>query len=455
MRYTRRHLLRTMAMTSLAMGGLARFADTLADAARDPVPFDGLADDPRGLLDLPPGFTYHVVSRQGQTMADGLQVPGAADGMAAFPGPGGTTLLVRNHELEPKPSHAKWSPFGAKGELASRIPAERLYTGGLETSPDVGGTTTVVYDPQGRTTVRQFLSLGGTRRNCSGGPTPWGTWLSCEETAEAGHGFVFEVRPTVHPELQPARPLKAMGRFEHEAAAVDPVSGVIYMTEDLGDGLLYRFLPRRPEQLAAGGRLQVLAIRDKPQARTNRGMPLRRPLATRWIDVDDVESPKNDLRKQGWSKGAARFDRGEGMWTGTDGIYLCATTGGPAREGQIWRYTPSPVEGHPDEERRPGKLTLFLEPNDARVLENADNITVAPWGDLVVCEDNASPRRTAENRLVGVTPEGRVYPIARNRYGKNPSELAGACFSPDGSTLFVNVQFPGTTFAITGPWPRR
>jgi hypothetical protein len=263
------------------------------------------------------------------------------------------------------------------------------------------------------------------------------------------HGWVFEVPATWDAPLAEPRPLRALGRFNHEAVAVHDSSGCVYLTEDDGEGLLYRFVPDEPGDLRAGGRLQALGIRGRPALDTrNWGVQTFPPsqwAAVRWIDLDEVESPRNDLRHRGFRAGAARFARGEGMWAGYDGIYFACTNGGSARVGQIWRYRPSPDEGRPDETTSPGALELFLEPNDSALVERADNLTMAPWGDLVVCEDG-----TGDDRLVGVTPEGELYQLAHNV--RDDGEFAGACFSPDGSTLFVNIQSLGWTLAITGPW---
>jgi secreted PhoX family phosphatase len=147
--------------------------------------------------------------------------------------------------------------------------------------------------------------------------------------------------------------------------------------------------------------------------------------------------------------GACRFARGEGMWYGNDAIYFACTNGGPEYKGQIWRYVPSPAEGTPEESRQPGRLHLFVEPNDQGLIDNCDNLTVAPWGDLVVCEDGSG-----EQYLVGITPEGGIYRIAHNAHPSD-CELAGVTFSPDGSTLFFNLQSAGLTLAVTGPWENR
>ncbi len=161
--------------------------------------------------------------------------------------------------------------------------------------------------------------------------------------------------------------------------------------------------------------------------------------------MDNVESPKDDLRHRGYNAGAARFARGEGMWLGADGIYFACTSGGKEEDGQIWRYIPSPQEGTKDERKDPGKIELFVEPNNSNLVKNADNLTAAPWGDLIVCED----RDGDVIRLIGVTPQGKLYTFANSHQN---TEFAGVCFSPDGSTLFVNAQDAGRTFAITGPW---
>jgi hypothetical protein len=241
-----------------------------------------------------------------------------------------------------------------------------------------------------------------------------------------------------------------MGRFRHEAAAVDPRTGIVYLTEDRDDSLFYRFIPNRRRHLAQGGRLQALAFADTAGADTRNwsspGFERRTRRTVRWIELDEVESPDDDLRQRGHALGCAIFARGEGVHHGNDAIYFTCTSGGRAKLGQIMRYVPSRREGHSDESRSPGRIELFLESADREVSEYVDNLTIAPNGHLVACEDRPEGRRC---HLKGVTPEGRVYTIALLHVA---TELAGCCFSPDGSTLFLNIYHPGRTVAITGPW---
>ena len=453
---TRRDFLRLSSLYAVGFLGLRELASQPTPAAIAPG-FGPLEDDPAGLLRLPRGFRYTIFSRTGEEMADGLLVPGKHDGMAAFPGPEGRTILVRNHELES--AWTRYSPFGPDHERLRRVPPQKIYDAGRGVAPNLGGTTTLVFDPRTQRLETHFLSLAGTVRNCAGGPTPWGTWITCEEVNDAGepfaeqpHGYNFEVPPATEPGLAEPVPLKAMGRFRHEAVAVHPATGAVYQTEDLGDGLLYRFLPTQPGRLALGGRLQALAIRDWKTADTRNWdatrFPVGRRFAVEWIDLEDIENPANDLRKRGAAAGASIFARGEGAYWADDGAYFAMTTGGWAQRGQVFRYRPSPHEGTAAEKDAPGTLELFIEPNDSAVLSHCDNLAAAPWGDLVLCEDTDKACR-----LIGVTRDGRFYPIAENT--EPGRELAGACFSPDGSTLFVNVQTPGYTIAITGPWPSR
>lgn len=388
-------------------------------------------------------------------MSDGFVVPTVPDGMGAFPGPGGHTILVRNHEVNVGVPGEK-GPFGPANELLETLGRDALYDAGAADAPALGGTTTVVYDTRDQQIVSQHLSLIGTVRNCAGGPTPWGSWITCEEsTVTAGeimardHGYNFEVPATSDARIAEPVPLKAMGRFNHEAVAVDPATGIVYQTEDRPDGLIYRFIPNSPERLRDGGRLQALMVRGRPGLDTrNWAETTVEPgtwLDVEWVDMDDVEAPDDDLRYRGFHEGAARFARGEGMWYGNDAVYFACTNGGKAEAGQIWIYEPSPVEGTEGERDDPGRLQLFIEPNDPNLVENCDNVTVAPWGDLFLCEDGPG-----EQHLVGVTPEGALYRFGRNAL--SASELAGATFSPDGTTLFINIQHEGWTLAITGPW---
>ncbi len=461
---TRRSFLQSTAAFAIGMSGLRQFVaagETSSLSSTDR--FGELQDDPHQLLSLPPGFSYCILSRTGDAMEDGLLVPDKPDGMATFEGPNGLTVLVRNHEIEPR----QIGPFGNRAKLLSSIEAEKLYDLGEEGKPCIGGTTTVVYDTTKQQVVRQYMSLVGTMRNCAGGPTPWGSWITCEEATDIvgankfdegpavicqqNHGYNFEVPATAEIELAPAVPLKAMGRFRHEAVAVDPATGIVYQTEDVDDGLIYRFIPSQAENLAAGGKLQALAFvdRDSTDTRNWSGAFSIAPSSThpiRWVDLDNVESPKDDLRYRGFASGAARFARGEGMWYSNGDIYFACTSGGAAQLGQIWKYTPGPAEGQLGERTKPGALELFVEANNSKLVVNADNLTVAPWGDLIVCED----RDGDEVRLIGVTPHGECYTFAHNHAR---TEFAGATFSPDGSTLFVNLQHRGLTLAITGPWP--
>jgi len=425
--------------------------------------FGRLRPDPDGILDLPEGFSYTVISRRGEEMDDGLLVPALHDGMAAFPGDNGTVRLVVNHEI--RPSWQAFGAFGADQERLDSVDRARIYDYGKGRTPGAGGTTTIHYDPAAKERLRIHLSLAGTEINCAGGPTPWGSWLSCEETfsepetgfergvvvhREKRHGYIFEV-PSGDDGLAEPVPLTAMGRFEHEAAAVDPVTGIVYLTEDRMDSLFYRFLPDVPGKLREGGRLQALAVRGRPRFDTRnwaeRNVVPGLWFETDWVDLANPDVDRNDLRLQGQERSAAIFARGEGLCLAGNRLAFTCTIGGPQRLGQVFLYEPGPAEGKPGEKDRPGRLSLLCESNAGSVLRNADNIRMSPWGDLVVCED------TAEHcGLVGVRGDGSQYPIADNAY--NTAELAGICFSPDGSVMFVNVQQVGVTLAITGPWRR-
>ena len=425
--------------------------------------FGKLRSDPDGILDLPENFSYEIISRHGEEMDDGFLVPAKHDGMAAFPGRNGESLLVCNHE---NPSRLQdLGPFGKDVGRLDSIDASKVYDYGKGSTPGTGGTTTIVYDTRTRQRKRIHLSLAGTEINCAGGPTPWGSWLSCEEifrdpgahfewgavvNREKKHGYVFEVHAADEGLAEPL-PLTAMGRFEHEAAAVNPATGIVYMTEDRYRSLWYRFIPDVPGKLAEGGRLQAMAIRGAPEYDTRNWVDKNRLrpgtwLETSWVDLEDPDVVDNDLRFRGREKGATIFARGEGLCFADGAFFMAATIGGAQRLGQVFTYRPSPLEGTPGEEQRPGYLGLLAESGSESLLRHADNLTMSPWGDLVVCEDTPS-----HCGLVGLRLDGTQYPIADNAYTN--SELAGVCFSPDASTLFVNIQHRGLTVAITGPWP--
>jgi secreted PhoX family phosphatase len=446
---------------ALAVSPLAARLAAAEMAEPAPVPgFGPLVSDPDGIVDLPTGFEYRVISRVGEPMHGGFSVPGLADDMHAFAGSAGRTILVRNHELHP---FSDETAFRSMQRALSDAELARIY----DTGAGRGAVTNVVVDTASARVEGQYLTLAGTLRNCSGGATPWGSWISCEEiVVRAGehgalrdHGYNFEVPASARSLVEPV-PLEAMGRFFHEAVAVDARTGAVYQTEDRVDGLLYRFLPAQAERLAAGGRLQALMIRElpavdtgnRPQAAHAFAVGERYPVD--WVDLEDVKSPDDDLRRQGRSKGAATFVNNEGMTVEVDAgsgetrIWIVTTAGGPQALGQLWCYRPSAGEGGAGERRDPGTLELVLEPRTIQWLRNGDNLTLAPFGDLLICQDSE-----VAQHIVGVTASGGVYRLAANPRGD--SEFAGATFSPDASTLFVNLQKPGLTLAIYGPWDTR
>lgn len=378
-----------------------------------------------GVISLPAGFSAIAFSRAGDMMSDGAPVPYAHDGMAAYLASGGRfgdddrshrddtedaddegddegaglVTLVRNHEVRDFPPNTR--PFGAN-------PYDNAG----------GGTTNLVLRVRRdgeASLVRDVASLTGTHTNCAGGETPQGTWLTCEETVvgpkdEDGnstglrhnHGYVFDVPARAGSPVSPI-PLKAMGRFEHEALAVDPRTGYVYETEDRTPSGFYRFRPRDRGELHRGGRLEMLAIEGRPGFNTGTGQPRGVQYRVRWVKIDEPDSNAEFLEdgfvfNQGFAKGGAQFARLEGCWYGDRSIYFNATSGGDAGAGQVWQYIPSR-----------DLLRLVFESPSLAVLKSPDNITVSPRGGILICEDGSGV-----NFLRGLTSDGRIFDFASN-----------------------------------------
>ena len=425
------------AFSGLLLNGCTGRSAPLTSAPSSFADYGPLVPDPAGMLDLPRGFSYRLLSSLGNAMSDGCTVPDKADGMGCFSLGNDEIVLIRNHELVPADD--------AGGVLAKGF-------GTRDGAIVPGGTTSIVLDATTLEVKREFRSLAGTIRNCSGGITPWGSWLTCEEAPTGpgqrfgeglaeNHGWVFEV-PANATGLIDAVPLKAMGRFNHEAACIDPRTGIVYLSEDRDDSVLYRFVPTTPGRLGDGGLLQAMVVEGLSDTRnwTSADMAVGFRHTVRWIDCDDVESPNDDLRSRAAAKGAAVVARGEGIHTGTDEIFVCSTNGGQRKLGQILRLVPG-TGGEPDQ------IELFFESQSKDQFNYGDNLTVGPNGHLIVCEDQYT--EVVDNHLRGITPDGRAYTLGRLRM---QTELAGGCFSPDGKWFFVNAYSPTRTLAITGPW---
>ncbi|MER5215245.1 PhoX family protein [Streptomyces sp. NPDC002838] len=432
------------------------FAGTAAAQNLGHTGYGPLVPDPDGLLDLPKGFRYKVLSREGDPLRSGEgRVPSNHDGMAAFAGRsagrhGGRVHLVRNHE----------------NRNTAKIPVPTVK--GLTYDPaGKGGCTALTLDERDNV-LSERVAIAGTAVNCAGGPTPWGTWLTCEETEDkAGtngytkdHGFIFEVHPA-DPLRSGAVPLTAMGRFQHEAIAVDPKRGIVYETEDAFErpfGLFYRFLPGKPlaglGSLRAGGRLQAMRVPGVPDLSSIQETGTCFD-GIEWVDVPDPSAAETPIRHQDFGpKGITHAQKLEGCYWGGTCVYFVSSFArsaeGSAADhyGQIWRYDPAA--------RRLTLVIVFGPDTDVQLPgESPDNICLAPSGGLMVCEDG-----NGAQHVYGVTRRGEVYAVARGRQNIGTpdepewGEFAGVTFSPDGRTMYVNCYTPGTTFAVTGPWRR-
>lgn len=480
---SRRTLLRGAAATAGAtvLGGpfqgfVARAARAAGDGPsfRDLRPVPDLRDG-QIRLHLPERFQYRSFhdTEFPVVLDDGTALPGRHDGMAAFSGSGGNVWLVRNHEV-----NNPGSPFGPGQPYDSMAQ---------------GGTTTVEVTPTGEV-LQAFTSLNGTQMNCSGGPMPWESWITCEETIngpdvgpdftgasnvplQQRHGFIFEVPAGGQSDRQP---ITSAGRFAHEAVAFDPVEGILYLTEDnfgFPSGF-FRYIPAsnpmETGHLDNDGQLQMLAVPGMPNVDLAAEQRRRATYPAEWADIADpaptfpftpgeTAPTTNDqalvyVGNQGRAQGASYFSRLEGCAYDDGVVYFCSTQGGGPAEtsfgpipngygngsGQIWAYK---IEDQ--------TLQLLFQSTGGDVLDFPDNVTTSPRGTLVLCEDNVN-----DNFLRGLTRGGRLFDIALNRVVSQLTglprfndEFAGSTFGPDGETLFVNIQASrGMTFAIWGPW---
>lgn len=460
------------APASFSAPGFGPIAPRLPNNSAELTSVPGLGDiSGVPMLALPEKFQYTAVSIRGQQMTDGNLVPGDHDGMACFQGRGGNYVLVRNHELSIIENEVGsiTGCLTANGRQYDPFQGDAAGLGG-------GGTSTVIVDRHGRV-VEDYVSIGGTIRNCAGGPTPWGSWLTCEEdtTTPAGnalatrkHGYNFEVPSQLGEGVDPI-PLVAMGRMNHEAVSVDPQDGYVYQTEDRGDSAYYRFVPKKQPNgfgdLQEGGDLYAMVIELEQYSACNgqilpsnqfqgttvvdtrgtaRGAPgsmlpfLGQALKVRWVKLEDVDPDGDTLRFEAQAKGAAVWWRGEGAWYHQGKHYWVCSGAGDAGEGQVWCYDP-----------KRETVTLIVESTAENLLDGPDNMTVARDGTLYLCEDGSSGTEGQPNysqRVVGVDASGGLFNFALNLL--DTSEFAGACFSTDGHYMYVNSQGLGVTYVI-------
>ena len=480
--FSRRELLRNSAMTGVGLAVGSGLSALVAADIASAMPAGGygpLVADPAGLLDLPPGFSYKVVARSqawstvtGAKAAPPTNYTGTTvasadnpDGTGSFARPGGGTILVRNSELSGLPSIAGAVPHA---HLGNPVPTY---------DPDQrGGTSTLEID-SANNLVSITPSIAGTYSNCAGGVTPWGTWLTCEENESLSgtyqHGYVFEVDPLGTKTV--AEPITGMGRFAHEAVCIDPATGIAYLSEDANTplGLMYRFVPTDTSgaygSLRAGGTLTAMrctkSVGGSPVVVRNlaEATIVGTVYDVTWVPVPIPDpagaltaaaGPSQKVRNQFADADITRSKKFEGVWFGEGKVWInCSfakeatpgpspdlVDGGVAHEGQVWLYDPAA-----------STLTLKVRLAPGGTFDGPDNIVVSPYGGAFLCEDG-----DGDQYVVGIGSDDVPFAFAKNQIEfPTPGdfqEFTGACFSPDGSTLFFNTQVPGITYAVTGPW---
>ena len=421
-------------------------ATTKTDGAVFRFPTGGygpLITDPVGVIDLPEGFRYVELAHPDRTtLDDGGSIPARPDALGSFVS-GRSIVLASNHELNEGDERRVPTSDGP-----SAVPT---YNAGAH-----GGVSVLTMNRTGTRTSHR-PGLAGTVRNCAGGVTPWGTWLTCEETEVSidgiPHGYVFELDPIGR--RTQALPYKAMGRFSHEAAAVDPRTSEVYLTEDNGgNALLYRFQPadrsRRYGSLGKGGTLSALRVPGVSNFGELKdiGTVISKVAWTPTPTAVGETLPQDsvDLRSRFADDHVTRGQKLEGAWwfngalTFVSSFNDSVSSPGLRHEGQVFRYDPSA-----------STLTLLAylpvggrDTLDNENLSSPDNISVSKFGGVVWCEDGNDP-----NRIGALDVDGQPFCLARSR---EKGELCGVHFSPDGRWLFVNQQIVGRTLAITGPW---
>ena len=411
-----------------------------------------LVPDPEGRLALPEGFRYRVLAEEGVTRLEtGEPSPSQPDGAAVFAFPDGSgSVLVCNHEIDSEHPHPVPHPEGLVYDPAGR-----------------GGVTLIEMDADGAP-VRHYVGLAGTYNNCAGGRTPWNTWLSCEETEKDDlgklHGYIFEVDPFDAAANRDVRPIKALGRFPHEAVVVDPDDHVLYLTEDARNpnGGLYRWSPPAEALPLGKGKLRGLAddagTLETLRATTEDGghvadlseaTAVGTTYRAEWVQVPERDAQQKSVRRQFEDDQVTRARKLEGMWWGDGGAYVVSSFAraedgeATTHEGQVWFLDP-----------RAGTLRLHLlfgSTGDPESSPNApDNITVSPYDGVMIAEDGKG-----NPNLLGATPGGEVFVFAQSQSKIENAEFAGPAFSSDQQTLFVNLMGPGLTLAVQGPFTQQ